>query len=72
MITGPRTPVVAASLQPHKLRDTLLRAAPVCSRGLRLLLHLAQHPDHEGQQLLQRVKARHLAGDQMLDPAVIA
>src|SRR5262245_40304704 len=44
----------------------------VDSRGIRLLLHLGQHPGHEGQQLLQRVEARHLPGHQMLDPTVIA
>ena len=42
------------------------------SRGLRLVFHVGQYPDHEGQQLLQRVEACHLTGDEMLDPAIIA
>jgi hypothetical protein len=45
---------------------------PAGSRRVRLLLHVDQHPSHEGQQLLQRMEAHHLARDQMLDPPIIA
>ena len=44
---------------------------PAHSRRVRWFLHVSQHADHEPQQLLQRVEARHLARDQMLDAAVI-
>ena len=49
------------------VRDTLVAR----SRRVRLYRDVNQHADHERPQLLQRMKARDLARDQMLDTAVI-
>ena len=50
MLTGPRTPVCAERLQPsHTPRDAVRRTAPVGSWRLRLVLHVGQQLDHEGQ-----------------------
>jgi hypothetical protein len=56
-LTGGAHPALPKPLPPFDLVRWL---PPACSWGIRLVLHVGQHPDHEGQQLLQRVEARHL------------